>query len=161
MPHINRMKFTRIPKSNLRINSYVTGHQVKCSQSAILFILVSRKSTNWRLLPAAIITASLAISGCSIPETVSSAAAPPAAPEVSIIAVSTENTAIYSDYAAQTFARDMVEVRGRVVESVRGPEARAHIDTLSRKYRGRDYDPSIIKSERVILRIAPETLHEH
>lgn len=49
------------------------------------------------------------------------------------------------------------EVQGRVVETVRGPEARAHIDALSRKYRGRDYDPADITSERVILRIAPET----
>jgi PPOX class probable F420-dependent enzyme len=51
------------------------------------------------------------------------------------------------------------EVRGRVVETIRGPEARAHIDALSQKYRGRDYDPSIIKSERVILRIAPDVQH--
>ena len=51
------------------------------------------------------------------------------------------------------------EVRGRVVETVRGPEARAHIDALSRKYRGRDYDPSNIPSERVILRIAPDVQH--
>jgi len=51
------------------------------------------------------------------------------------------------------------EVRGRVVETVRGPEARAHIDALSQKYRGRDYDPAIIKSERVILRIAPDVQH--
>ena len=48
------------------------------------------------------------------------------------------------------------EVRGRVVETVRGPEARVHIDTLSRKYFGRDYDPAAIQSERVILRIAPD-----
>jgi PPOX class probable F420-dependent enzyme len=48
------------------------------------------------------------------------------------------------------------EVRGRVVEIVRGPEARAHIDALSRKYRGRDYDPARITSERAILRIAPD-----
>lgn len=53
------------------------------------------------------------------------------------------------------------EVRGRVVETVHGPEARAHIDRLSQKYRGRDYDPSAITSERVILRIAPETVHLH
>ena len=53
------------------------------------------------------------------------------------------------------------EVRGRVVATVRGPEARAHIDKLSRKYRGQDYDPSIIKSERVILRIAPESQKVH
>ena len=48
------------------------------------------------------------------------------------------------------------EVRGRVVDTVRGPEARAHIDALSRKYRGRDFNPANIRSERVILRIAPE-----
>lgn len=48
------------------------------------------------------------------------------------------------------------EVRGRVVETVTGPEARSHIDALSRKYRGRDYNPASITSERVILRIAPE-----
>jgi hypothetical protein len=47
-------------------------------------------------------------------------------------------------------------VRGHVVETVRGPEARAHIDRLSRKYRGRDYDDSAITSERVILRIEPD-----
>jgi PPOX class probable F420-dependent enzyme len=53
------------------------------------------------------------------------------------------------------------EVRGRVVETVRGPDARAHIDRLSRKYRGRDYDGSAITSERVILRIAPDTVRLH
>ena len=48
------------------------------------------------------------------------------------------------------------EVRGRVVETVTGPEARQHIDALSRKYRNRDYDEANIDSERVILRIAPD-----
>ena len=53
------------------------------------------------------------------------------------------------------------EVRGEVVETVRGPEARAHIDSLSQKYRGRDYDDAAITSERVILRVAPETVRFH
>lgn len=53
------------------------------------------------------------------------------------------------------------EVRGRVVGIVRGPEARAHIDVLSRKYRGRDYDDAAITSERAILRIAPEVTYLH
>ena len=53
------------------------------------------------------------------------------------------------------------EVRGRVVATIRGQEARAHIDSLSRKYRGKDYDDSAITSERVILRIAPETVGFH
>ena len=47
-----------------------------------------------------------------------------------------------------------VEVRGEVVEMVRGPEAREHIDELSYKYRGGPYKTQI-KSERVVLRIAP------
>ena len=53
------------------------------------------------------------------------------------------------------------EVRGRVVETVRGPEARAHIDRLSRKYRGKDFDESAITSERVLLRIAPDVVRTH
>jgi PPOX class probable F420-dependent enzyme len=52
-----------------------------------------------------------------------------------------------------------VEVRGRVVESVRGQEARDHIDACSRRYVGRDYAPEI-QSERVILRIAPDRVVE-
>jgi len=53
------------------------------------------------------------------------------------------------------------EVRGQVVATVGGQEARAHIDSLSRKYRAKDYDDSAITSERVILRIAPETVRFH
>jgi len=48
------------------------------------------------------------------------------------------------------------EVRGRVVEVVKGKEARDHIDQLSYKYLGKPYDPDAITSERVILRIAPD-----
>ena len=47
-----------------------------------------------------------------------------------------------------------VEVRGEVVEKVRGPEAREHIDSLSQKYHGKPYGTKV-QSERVILRIAP------
>lgn len=47
------------------------------------------------------------------------------------------------------------EVRGDVVEEVRGQPARDDIDRLSRKYNGTDYDPSAIQSERVILKIKP------
>lgn len=47
------------------------------------------------------------------------------------------------------------EVRGRVVDTVRGTEARDHIDALSRKYTGGDY-ANPITSERVILKIAPD-----
>ena len=43
------------------------------------------------------------------------------------------------------------EVRGRVVEAVGGQRARDHIDELSQKYHGQDYNPDDIKSERVML----------
>lgn len=48
------------------------------------------------------------------------------------------------------------EVRGRVVETVAGQEARDHIDELSWKYKGEDYPPDHIKSGRVMLWIVPE-----
>jgi PPOX class probable F420-dependent enzyme len=48
-----------------------------------------------------------------------------------------------------------VEVRGTVVDTVGGQEAREHIDALSRRYKGRDYS-SQIQSERVILKIAAD-----
>lgn len=47
------------------------------------------------------------------------------------------------------------EVRGRVVDEIRGEEARKHIDELSQKYTGGPY-ANKIQSERVILKIAPE-----
>ena len=46
------------------------------------------------------------------------------------------------------------EIRGNVVDIVRGDRARAHIDELSRKYLDKDY-ASPIGSERVILVIEP------
>ena len=46
------------------------------------------------------------------------------------------------------------EVRGRVAGEVRGDEARAHIDTLSQRYLGIDYQAKI-ESERVVLRVEP------
>lgn len=50
---------------------------------------------------------------------------------------------------------DYVEIRGVVEQEIRGPEARAHIDTLSEKYTGGPYDPEAIQTERVILKIRP------
>ena len=46
------------------------------------------------------------------------------------------------------------EVRGDVVETVTGQEARNHIDELSQKYFGGPYQ-NPIESERVIVKIAP------
>lgn len=48
-----------------------------------------------------------------------------------------------------------VEVRGRVVDTFAGAEARAHIDALAQKYTGKDY-ANDVTSERVVLRIAPD-----
>ncbi|MDH5616055.1 MAG: TIGR03618 family F420-dependent PPOX class oxidoreductase [Acidimicrobiia bacterium] len=48
-----------------------------------------------------------------------------------------------------------VEVRGRVVGTTRGSEARHHIDTLSMKYLGKPYSTRI-QSERVMLKIAAD-----
>ena len=47
-------------------------------------------------------------------------------------------------------------MRGSVVEVVGGRRARDHIDELSQKCHGEDYDPDSIKSERVMLWIVPE-----
>jgi membrane fusion protein (multidrug efflux system) len=52
------------------------------------------------------------VAGCMGSAT--SADIPPPAPQVSIITANVQDTAIFKEYAAQTFARDMVEVRGRV-----------------------------------------------
>jgi membrane fusion protein (multidrug efflux system) len=60
---------------------------------------------------------SLVITGCVFAAACSNAteAAPSVPPPtVSVVEVSGEDVPIYSEYAAQTFARDMVEVRGRV-----------------------------------------------
>ncbi len=50
------------------------------------------------------------------------------------------------------------EVRGHVVEEVRGAPALAHINALANKYTGADYGVPI-KSERVILKIAADEVH--
>jgi len=51
---------------------------------------------------------------------------------------------------------DWAEVRGRVVGTTTGEEAREHIDELSRKYVGTDYRNPIGPQGRVILKIAAD-----
>lgn len=63
-------------------------------------------------------------------------------PRVTVTIIDADNPYVYG------------EVRGEVVETVRGPEARAHIDRLARKYTGDDY-ANPVRSERVILKVAP------
>ena len=48
------------------------------------------------------------------------------------------------------------EVRGRVVEVVRGSQARDHINALTKKYIGVHEYPLPIESERAILKVAAE-----
>ncbi|MEX2655291.1 MAG: PPOX class F420-dependent oxidoreductase [Acidimicrobiia bacterium] len=48
-----------------------------------------------------------------------------------------------------------VEVRGTVVETIGGQQARDHIDELSERYFGRPYSNEV-QSERVILKIRPD-----
>ena len=49
---------------------------------------------------------------------------------------------------------DWAEVRGRVVDTVDGQQARDHIDELSRKYLGTDYQNLIGPQGRLILKVA-------
>lgn len=71
-----------------------------------------RSSLPALLLSAALLTGAALMSGCG-----SGAAAAPAAPrppQVSVMTLAAEDVPLYQEYAAQTYARDMVEVRGRV-----------------------------------------------
>ena len=63
-------------------------------------------------------------------------------PEVTVAIWNTDNPYAYA------------EVRGTVASEVRGSEARAHIDALSQKYTGQEYQGEI-ESERVILQVTP------
>jgi PPOX class probable F420-dependent enzyme len=52
------------------------------------------------------------------------------------------------------------EVRGHVAETITGAAARAHIDALSARYTGSEYT-NPIRSERVIVKIAPDRQRAH
>jgi PPOX class probable F420-dependent enzyme len=54
---------------------------------------------------------------------------------------------------------DWAEIRGHVVGTVTGEEAREHIDELSRKYTGRDYSNPIGAQGRVILKVAADKVN--
>jgi len=54
---------------------------------------------------------------------------------------------------------DWAEVRGHVVETVTGEQARKHIDELARKYTGQDYAAPIGPEGRVILKVAPDKVN--
>lgn len=52
-----------------------------------------------------------------------------------------------------------IEARGRLADTVKGDEARAHIDQLSRRYTGGDYAMPI-ETERVMLKIAIDRVNK-
>ena len=54
---------------------------------------------------------------------------------------------------------DWAEVRGHVVETVTGAEARRHIDELANKYTGKDYAAPVGPQGRVILKVAPDKVN--
>jgi PPOX class probable F420-dependent enzyme len=54
---------------------------------------------------------------------------------------------------------DWAEVRGHVVETLTGEQARQHIDELSRKYVGRDYRNPIGPQGRIILKVAADKVN--
>jgi PPOX class probable F420-dependent enzyme len=54
---------------------------------------------------------------------------------------------------------DWSEIRGHVVGTVTGDEARRHIDELSHKYTGNDYANPIGPDGRVILKVAPDKVN--
>ncbi len=56
-------------------------------------------------------------------------------------------------------AFDWAEVRGTVVETIGGQPARAHVDELSHKYVGTDYQQPIGPAGRIILKVAPSKVN--
>jgi PPOX class probable F420-dependent enzyme len=54
---------------------------------------------------------------------------------------------------------DWAEVRGRVVETVGGRQAREHIDELSKRYVGTEYRNPIGEQGRIILKVAPDKVN--
>ncbi len=54
---------------------------------------------------------------------------------------------------------DWAEVRGRVVGTIGGEEALAHINELSNRYVGKDYQNPIGPQGRIILRIAADKIN--
>lgn len=54
---------------------------------------------------------------------------------------------------------DWAEVRGRVVQTIGGQQARDHIDELARRYVGRDYSNPIGPEGRVVHVIKPDKVN--
>jgi membrane fusion protein, multidrug efflux system len=78
-------------------------------------IMATTNSHSRRLTPAiavAVVLASIAVTGCKTNEAKAAATQP--APLVTVATLEARDVPIFSDFAAQMYARDTVEVRGRV-----------------------------------------------
>jgi PPOX class probable F420-dependent enzyme len=54
---------------------------------------------------------------------------------------------------------DWAEIRGRVTNTIDGDRARKHIDDLSRKYVGTDYQAQVGPRGRIILEVTPDKIN--
>jgi membrane fusion protein (multidrug efflux system) len=76
---------------------------------------VARVLNRWQAIGGlSIAGAVVGMTGCGGGAAAAKSVAVPPPTTVSVVRLNPEDVAIYSDYSAQTFARDMVEVRGRV-----------------------------------------------
>ena len=66
------------------------------------------------IVVSALAAGSVFLGACRMSSSSAQAAAPPPPPGVEVVTVEPQDVPIYSEYAAETYARDMVEVRGRV-----------------------------------------------
>ncbi|HEY1616230.1 MAG TPA: TIGR03618 family F420-dependent PPOX class oxidoreductase [Streptosporangiaceae bacterium] len=55
-----------------------------------------------------------------------------------------------------TDSQDWAEIRGRVTATIDGDRARDHIDELSRRYTGHDFEAPVGPQGRVILVVTPD-----
>src|SRR5262245_14946110 len=74
---------------------------------------VIMKRTSWTAAALLLGTAAIALLAAGRGKA-ATPSAPPPAPDVSVVYVKSEDVATYREYPARTYARDLVEVRGRV-----------------------------------------------
>ncbi|MGH3158918.1 MAG: hypothetical protein ACRDNF_20425 [Streptosporangiaceae bacterium] len=55
--------------------------------------------------------------------------------------------------------RDCAEVRGHVVRTIGGREARDHIDEVSQRYTGHEFQAPVGPHGRIILVVAPDKVN--
>jgi hypothetical protein len=58
-----------------------------------------------------------------------------------------------------TDGQDWAEVRGRVVRTIDGREARDHIDEVSQRYTGHEFRAPVGPHGRIILVVAPDKVN--